>query len=53
MEEETIKVLGNAYDVIQELLKVVDNLSKDKSAELRARARFVLDEINDELYKTL
>lgn len=55
MKEETEEVLGNAYDIIQELEETINMLTKDKPTELsvRARARFVLSQINDALYENL
>jgi len=55
MKEDHIELLGIAYDMIQELEKTINELTKDKPIELgvRARASFVLDQINDAIYKTL
>ena len=55
MNEEITEVLGNAYDIIQELEETINMLTKDKPTELsvRARARFVLSQINDVLYENL
>jgi len=54
-EKEIIEALENAYDIIQELEETINELTKDKPVELgvRARARFVLCQINDILYETL
>ena len=55
MKEDHIELLGIAYDMIQELEETINELTKDKPVELgvRARARFVLCQINDILYETL
>ena len=55
MNTEITEVLGNAYDIIQELQETIIELTKDNPAQLGVinRSNFVLGQINDELYKTL
>lgn len=55
MKEETEEILGNAYDIIQELQETIAKLTKGKAAQLGVinRSNFVLDQINDALYENL
>jgi hypothetical protein len=49
---KTTELLGEAYDLIQELLKEIEDKTEKESDSL-LQARNLLDEINDELYKTI
>lgn len=55
MNEEVKNVLGEGYDIIVELMDFIKGrgLPILESREILNKAQGVLDEINDELYKTL
>jgi len=54
MNEEVKNVLGEGYDIIVQLIEKIQELEKGPIQHgVVNRAKFVLDEINDELYKTL